>query len=278
MATSCPQERWPASGSERLRHGGRIYALQFSHDGKLLVSTQRGAIQVWDAATGKRLRSFPGVSSAWPIHIAFGAAGRSLLAPDRQSLLRCDLATGTVSTQRLPADYRFAAMSPLGNLVGLVSEEKAIVVRDLESSKDVLRVPAPAHDQPDERLPCRLTFSHDGKLVLASQVVAGALHMRAWDIASGQELRRLVRPMTESNWIHLSRDGKQIAVVAQSRLLLLDAVTGKDLHALPTGAEGNRWVDFSASADLIAVSHSGYCDVFETATGNRRHRLPDIER
>ena len=45
-------------GCSRLRQSGTVQGLLYSPDGKILASGQAGHINLWDAATGKRLHQF----------------------------------------------------------------------------------------------------------------------------------------------------------------------------------------------------------------------------
>src|SRR5438270_4883143 len=48
-------------GSMRFRHGSPVTSVAFSADGKTIVSAEQGnAVQLWEAASGKKLRQFHG--------------------------------------------------------------------------------------------------------------------------------------------------------------------------------------------------------------------------
>ena len=56
---------WNVDASEPIRsvdtQSGRVRTLEFSPDGKILVSgDDSGKIEMWDAASGKHLRTIPG--------------------------------------------------------------------------------------------------------------------------------------------------------------------------------------------------------------------------
>jgi len=55
-----PDEAVSRLGTTRLRCGGHIANLDFTPDGKTLVSGGADGVRTWDAATGKPLRQFPG--------------------------------------------------------------------------------------------------------------------------------------------------------------------------------------------------------------------------
>jgi WD40 repeat protein len=62
-------------GTTRLRNCGRVGWLTFSPDGRQLISAGWGRVQIWDAASGKQVRSFSVGGANW---LAFSPDGKSL--------------------------------------------------------------------------------------------------------------------------------------------------------------------------------------------------------
>src|SRR5688572_15130904 len=64
-------------GTARLRHGGSVQALAFAPDGNLLASggTDK-TIRLWDAATGKAVRTIR--QEGWVYSLAFAPDGRTV--------------------------------------------------------------------------------------------------------------------------------------------------------------------------------------------------------
>ena len=53
-------------GTARFRHGSEIGAVAFAPDGKTVASVAKeSGVHLWDAVTGKELRSFPGHAVAF---------------------------------------------------------------------------------------------------------------------------------------------------------------------------------------------------------------------
>src|SRR5436309_2397117 len=64
-------------GTSRFRHGWDVHALTYSPDGKTLVSgSYDGTVVIWDAATGKRLRTLEVSDDKQVNHVAFSADGK----------------------------------------------------------------------------------------------------------------------------------------------------------------------------------------------------------
>jgi WD40 repeat protein len=93
MLKSCPRElrAWEWDYLKRLchwevivlrGHANQVFSVQYSRDGDIVATASRdGTVKVWEAATGRVLRSLP--SSGWPNGAFFlGGAGRRLVAAD----------------------------------------------------------------------------------------------------------------------------------------------------------------------------------------------------
>ena len=74
-------------GTLRLRHGGKIFALAFTPDGKAVASGGSwGVVRLWDVATGKERQSFPG-HRGLICSLAFSPDGRRLAVADHRGWL-----------------------------------------------------------------------------------------------------------------------------------------------------------------------------------------------
>jgi hypothetical protein len=102
-------------GSPNMKHSGPVLSCAFAPDGQTFVSaSQDGTLKLWDAASGKEMRTFTG-HQASVRGCAFSPDGTRLVsASDDQTLKLWDAASGQcLKTIQLPWIPFFAAFSPL---------------------------------------------------------------------------------------------------------------------------------------------------------------------
>jgi WD40 repeat protein len=157
--------------------------LSFSPDGQLLAATERDAasIRLWDAATGKKIRSLPGHSRrVWCF--CFSADGKSLASGDDNGTVRLwDVATGK-ELRQIDAHRQGVskvALAPDGTWLAS-TDGSDLRFWDLPSGKQTRSTPAGQSGTFQS-----LALSADGKL-LAAGCMAGPV--RLWETSSGREV------------------------------------------------------------------------------------------
>jgi WD40 repeat protein len=167
-------------------HDSRVTCSGFSGDGKRLVSAaDNNDLRLWEVDTGKVMRRFYGHDA--PVdRIALSPDGKVLAAGGRGSkLLLWDTDTGK-EVQSIPIDkgYGVLAMtfSPDGKYFAFNNRpDKGIQLLDVADGK-VIRAFEGHKDNVYE-----LAFTADGSTLISGSADAT---IRAWDVASGKELRR----------------------------------------------------------------------------------------
>lgn len=252
-----PVRKFTYDTSEQPDRGGHMH---FSPDGSWLVgpgpSIEPGSLRVWDAATGKLLRT-------WPAH-AFGvttlavsprgdlvaSAGAEAKGPDTAHPLAdltvklWDAGSGAAvaTLTGLAGPVNSVAFSPSGDR--LVTADRGGLVRlwtvpDGSAVRDLASPPAPTNSLTVNSYGKSAAFSPDGQWVAAAGVdwtlaksprgdVGHSGVISIWSVVDGSPKRRLVS-LSEANlgWIAWSPTGK--ALVAGTR-------TGARVWCLDEGA------------------------------------------
>ncbi|HZY88173.1 MAG TPA: PQQ-binding-like beta-propeller repeat protein, partial [Gemmataceae bacterium] len=230
--------------------------LHFSADGKLLAAGEEGGtVEVWELATGKRLRRWrpwragpPRMKDGEPaegcLRCALFPDGRTLLWQivrwklpalsesgrvfDRGKLRACDTATGKQRWQVecVREEMGALAVSPDGKLLavgsGPVQILDAATGRKLVETEDPGALSA-AH---------RLAFSPDGKTLVG----AYSNTMCLWDARTGKKRRDLPVGLPDRGELALalSPDGRRLAFGGRTGIVRLHEVaTGRGALALP---------------------------------------------
>jgi WD40 repeat protein len=216
-----------------------------SSDGKMVAACRGGAICLWLAATGKKLRDLH-TGHEWLAQLKFSADGRSLLtAGPGQTTAVWDVATGKCvqRSRNKPAtrvrDWtdvlkQTAVVSPGWKYVAWQhypppNAPTLIRIRDLTSDIEL-----PAINTTIEAT--ALTFSPDAKRVVWAQFKGPIM---VSEVATGKELRRLGGQGDIVTALVHSADGKSLAVCRERYLELWDMASGKQTCRIEQSAWAN---------------------------------------
>jgi WD40 repeat protein len=168
--------------------GQAINAVTFSPDGKRLLAIEdHEAVSVWDVPASKQLHRFPIRELAG--RVVFSGNGEQVVAGTFTGwLMLWDSATGKqIASYQGPCERLIGiGARPDGTLVAAGLAHQAIRVWEVASGRELLSPSGP------QAAVTTLAFSHDGK-VLWSGGTDGA---RAWEVATGKQLRVLGPPPT----------------------------------------------------------------------------------
>jgi RNA polymerase sigma factor (sigma-70 family) len=253
-------------GTVRWRHGDQVMALAYSSDGKVLASgSMDEAIHLWDAKTGRLLRTLRG-HEAWVISVFFTPDNRQLISWGRDQTARVwDVATGKQLRRWKTPDGWKQALSPDGTTLAGPGAG-SIVLWDVATGDKVRELSFEGGGDPD----CELAFSPDGKL-LASGVSA----LRLFDVARGKQLQAFGSDQHIKS-VAFSPDGKTLAVGRYGqRVALWDTTTFKELRQLDGDRYGFRQtVAFAPDGKTLAARGHGTVALWDPATGKKLHDLP----
>jgi WD40 repeat protein len=191
-------------GTVRLFHEDG-YHIAYSANGKILASAGSRAVLLWDAATGRALREFPG-------------AQYCALSPDGTRLATCDpVGAGsrhvriwdTASGKELHrwGDHGIFALcfSPDGKLVAMRGRDGYLQLWDMVHGEEL----APLGQEGGDVV--AIEFTRDGRTLIAGERNMQnweEIRTRIWDVASGKECRRF----PDQTFMSLSPDGQVMAL------------------------------------------------------------------
>jgi WD40 repeat protein len=275
--------------------GPFVCGLGFLPDGKTLVSVtaEEHAIQLWDAATGKRLREIStgslGVRSfARSFDGKYVAVNGVLPFEEGQPWYGGIGVWETVSRKELrilrrpgrDADDCEMAFTPDGKLLASFSGSTGILrIDEVTTGVELLRQQFPRDNGPS------LAISPDGS-TLAVATGPNTRKLYVWKWQAGEEPRELKFRRSDCRSLAFSPDGQRLAECEQSTepaVRVWDVASGRLLQELkPLGSEHDRATAAVFSLDgktLVTCSQgnlSGAVHLWDTATWQYRRRLDAV--
>jgi WD40 repeat protein len=238
-------------GRPGMRQADEAFAVAFSPDGKTLASGgDDRMIRLWDAATGKELRTFAGHIDAVNA-LAFSPDGKTLASTSDDGTVRLwDAATGKerhVFRLRGSAGVKGLAFAPDGKSVATKGDDGAVRVWDTAGGKELRHIRSQKGLGRSD-----LAFAPDGKS-LAGVGASGGISV--WDMKAGGELLRLSGPGDDDlTSLAFAPDGKRLASAGLDRVVRLwDVVKGKHLRDLDKLPGLVAVVRFSPDGKVLAA-------------------------
>jgi WD40 repeat protein len=267
-------------GTIRLRQPGMLESVAISPDGKLLAScTDDGGARLWDATTGKELRSLPAQRGFPATSVAFHPSGKQLAVAARFTVYLWDLPTGTTDTLELPPKWEIhwgpsaISFSPDGKWFAGGSRDK-VLLWDLQKRQLIQTLEG--NDDPVQAV----RFSPDSKtLAVGGGDFAPEMPtIRLWDLATSKVIQTFVghKPQLRGAWITclaFSPDGKTLASSSQDATIRLwDVTKGMEIRRLP-GTLLNA-VAFAPDGKTLVCGDRATIRFFDPATGKERLKVP----
>jgi WD40 repeat protein len=253
-------------GTSRFRHDGTIYSIAYSPDGRLLVTGNAGyrslmqdaSVVVWDAESGKRLRTWYGHAHVVRC-VAISHDNRHVAVVNGYGHFHLyDITTGKEPRRFEIENPGQAAFTPDGQL--LVTDGIKVRRWELASGKELPAVTRSAKGG------VGMAVAADGKTI--------ATYTREGDVriynVDGSERSRIALA-TKGMVASLSPDGKQLACGTFDEVVhVFDTVTGKLQWRTDPAAKGVNWrlsaAAFSPDGRVLVGSDQGLT-LWDTATG-----------
>jgi WD40 repeat protein len=253
-------------------HSLGLAGVATSPDGRLIASAGFEDVKVWEAASGRLIRTFADGLQINSV-IAFMPDGRRIVTGSEDFKVRLwDIETGKLLREFSgPTDLVFAlAISPDGRRILSAGNDKAVRVWDADTGA-LVRV-FEAH----QKYLGRNSLATDGNSVVSAD---GDGKVLVWNLETGQIERTLDSP--EQHWkaVAFSPNGRIILVSTSAGATVFDRQTGRVLRTLK-GHEKTlvAWVGVAPDGKTAVTGGSDYslC-VWDLASGVRKFVIEGLE-
>jgi eukaryotic-like serine/threonine-protein kinase len=257
----CPPEfrRWEWYFYDSLRrhppdtldHGGPLFVLAYSHDGRYLAAAgEGGAVTLWDTATGRAVL-YPANHGCFVCDLVFSRDGSWLATVGRNGeIIVWDAATGKEAC-RVPGG-RWAAFSPDGRYLAS-GRGRAVTVRYAATGREVVTLSAPMSQVNYG------AFSPDGRYLAVGgcEDWGPRRHewggtVQVWEFTTGQRVGGPRRYGSPVDSLAYGADGRRLWVGQASALVATDAATGEVSGEIPEIARGRDRFALSANDRYLA--------------------------
>jgi hypothetical protein len=227
---------------------GAISAV-FSPDGRLLATGGSGTINVWELASGSRLRGID--TSGYLTSTLFSTDSQWVIACSngQATLWQADTGNAVAILQNSEfGEFHTLALSPDGRTLAAGSVQGAMLLWDLHTRQERAR-----WQESGDKVRS-VAFAPDGRTVGIGVDRGGTIHALLWDVA-----KRRVRATLGSDHgslIHVafSADSRTLAMARGQRTVLLwDTATGEELATLDGHSHSVCRVAFSPDGSRLAT-------------------------
>ncbi len=240
-------------------HDDEVHAVDWSADGRYVLSADDELVRLWETATGRQLRQWTVAPFAdHEISIAVSPDGARVVVGRKYGPCEVFDVGTTEPVAELPRFAEAAVFSPDGDAIAFNANPYRVSLLDLNRGR--------IHEFPRENQWVHaVTFSPDGRWIVSGNEDKT---VRIWDVAGGKA-RLTLRGHQDSVWaVAVSPDRTQVASAgADQTVRLWDAATGEPLAVFLGHDASVRRVFFTPDGDqVVSFDKSGTVKLWETAS------------
>jgi WD40 repeat protein/tRNA A-37 threonylcarbamoyl transferase component Bud32 len=258
-----------------------LQAVAYSPDGKIVASAsmallpddhRRPELKLWDAATGKELRSLEGYAPGFGLgSLAVSPDGARVASFGGDGIRVWEAPSGKVRhTLPLRGAHHWGnglAFSPDGRALAAASGN-TVRLWDVRTGQEM----KPSFEPHGAELTC-LAFSRDGQRLVAGTLLGGGFFppptVLAWDVKTGKRVLALTHPPVVLG-VAVSPDGKTVASAGGDFIVRVwDVASKREKSTLRGHRDTVSGMAFSADGRrLLSGSFDGSIKVWDPNTGN----------
>ena len=246
-----------------------VTAIALSPNGKILASgSMNGSIQLWNIATGSKIRTLQGHSDRIE-SVAFSPDGKTLASGSNDETIKLwNVATGTEigSLQGSFFSVYSVTFSPDGKTLASGSSDGTIKLWDVSTTKEILTLPGHTAKV------SAVAFSPDGKILASG---SDDRIIKLWNVATAGEILTFDGHSDRVGSVAFSPDGRILASGSSDKTIKLWNVgTGTEIRTLTGHSNGVGSVAFSPNGKILASgSDDNTIKLWNVATGTQIHTL-----
>ena len=270
----------------------RLLGPVWSPAGGLIASQERGAVNVWDSASGELLHSFGGLSTTTPYHVRWSPEGTRLAVLEFAGALKVwrvedgEEISAFQAHDPIPGSLASRLVwSPDGSLLATYANDGLVKIWDTEEWRLVHSLENETNFTVNSLSPIDIAvFSPGGRHIAVAQPSS----LRVWDTGTGRQLVHW-HPFPESPYVPhfgsitdlaFSPEGRYLASVGLDRTAKVwDVETGMQLLDIDIFLNYVLTVDWSWDGSQFATAGAdGRAIVWERATGREVARFEGHQR
>ena len=270
----------------------RLLGPVWSPVGDLIASQERGAVNVWDSASGELLHSFGGLSTTTPYHVRWSPEGTRLAVLEFAGALKVwrvedgEEISAFQAHDPIPGALASRLVwSPDGSLLATYANDSLVKLWDTEEWRLVHSLENETNSTVNSLSPIDIAvFSPDGRHIAVAQPSS----LRVWDTETGRQLVRW-HPFPESTYrphfgsitdVAFSPQGRYLASVGLDRTAKVwDVEAGTQLLDIDIFLNYVLTVDWSPDGGQFATAgYDGRAIVWDRATGQEVARFEGHQR